>query len=520
MARAFWITVVPLLAVALALTTMFADSIPGLHADEAWAMLRVHETAAGQLWFKGQSYYTGALNQVLAWPFLEASGYQPWGLRLAGATSNAVAVLFALATVRALHPTEPTIWRWTGALLVTSVPFVVFARFGIELTMLGPLLVFAALWLLTVATRVPACGVVAGVILGLAVYNHVVLGAVVAATGTGALAGFGRSVFRHRLTWLVAAGLCVGLTPTAFQFLAELRREPAVAAATAPAAAPDETAGNMLASLGDLGLDIVSIPVAFAGMVDGGLMFQRVTGERLVPVIPYVSLVLLGLGGLCAWRMRWTSLRPIDRAMLVGWLAMPVMALLIAPQLSLRFLELPALAASYALVRFARSAPRLGRGVLAAVLVLQVGYVTTDYFWAYARSGGRLGHFPLGARLTENSNHFVRTDRLYRQLVAAGVREVIADQFIVLPLKAYDIPFRRLDIRRFEPGKVTVEAAAPRVPAGPTAVIAYGIRGTGGTDHLGALLDAGDLSAGEFRYVRASGFDPNFVVFLSGQQRP
>jgi len=520
-AKPFGPTAALLAAVGLGLATIGANTIPGLHADEAWVMLRVREIADGARPLFGMNHYTGALHQYLAWPFLAASGFQVWGLRLVGALANVAALLIGIDILRRLHPDEPMIWRWTGALCVTAAPFVAFSRFGIETAMLEPVLVLGALWLL-LAVPAPRCaGSLAGLALGIAVYNHALALAAVAAILSGALAARGRGVWRHpRMRWM-AVGLAIGLLPTGIGQFLHLQ-EPAapsdIAAAqsVAPAASAAPDSAEVLEFLWHLLLDLAAVPFILAGMLDGGLLFQRVTGERLVPVIPYASLALVVLAWLAVRRRGGAAWPPIDRAILLAMLVLPLVTVLIAPRLALRYFQLPALLLPYALARFARAAmaPRLGNGLLGVVLALQIGYLGANYFWAFARSGGRLSDFAIGWTTVETSNHLVRTDRLYRELLAAGARDVIGDPFTARPLAALDLPAGRLSVRTIEPRELASAAAAPTPATGPIAIVGHARAGAARQDHLSDRRDAEQFDIGGYRYRRAPDFDPRFIVFL------
>ena len=532
----FWRVALPSLAVALVLTTIFIGSITGLHGDEAWVVLRVAEIANGSRPFSGMNYYTGALNAYLAWPFLAATGYQFWALRLASALLNTLAVLIALDIVRTLHPDDPAVWRWTGALWVTSVPFVVYSRFAVEVNMLTPVLILGAIWLLTVALRSESAaqlwlaGLGSGFMLAVAVYNHVVELSVVMALGVGALGGFGFALFRRRVTWLVIAGFGVGLIPTALRLVFAAHQS---AHHMIPQAGPTSFSHEVsatisvliqaLPSLGKLIRELEDLPGVMANLIDGGAIFQRFTGERLVPVIPYFSVALAGLGAAAIWRSLRQRMSHIDRAMLIAWLAMPIAVLVLAPTMTVGYFAFPALVAPYVLVRFALPLVngndasslygRIGRGVLLAVLTIQIGYLTTDYFFAFARSGGRASRVNLGSSASEPSADFIRSDRLYRQLVAAGVREVISSNLLGWSLEAQDLQFHHL---LWTPGDgFGLAARAPQTKVGRVAFINHKL--PPGNRLEWALVQMERMPrfrAGDLVYERASGFDDHFSVFI------
>ena len=116
---------------------------------------------------------------------------------------------------------------------------------------------------------------------------------------------------------------------------------------------------------------------------------------------------------------------------------------------------------------------RLAAGLLAAVIALDLTYVLVDFHVAFARTGGRPAVFPLGSRLDETSDHFMRTDRLYQQLADRRVQGVLADHFLATTLAYHELvegrgvmlgvlPVRALPRGREAPPLAALRAAARR----------------------------------------------------------
>ena len=78
---------------------------------------------------------------------------------------------------------------------------------------------------------------------------------------------------------------------------------------------------------------------------------------------------------------------------------------------------------------------------------------TCTYLWPVAELFGytAAGVFPVGHRLTETSNHFIDTRRIYQELVNAGVQHVFAKPFIAWPLMVHDLEQRRLQAHAWNP---------------------------------------------------------------------
>jgi hypothetical protein len=171
-----------------------------------------------------------------------------------------------------------------------------------------------------------------------------------------------------------------------------------------------------------------------------------------------------------------------------------------------------------------RASPRIGRlaaGLLATVIVCNLGYVTVDFHVAFARTGGRPAVVPLGTRFLETSDHFMRMDRLYRELTDRGIRGAAAEEFIATPLAYYEQQERRglalglLPLERFPP--------PDRLPPDDGLAFVY-YEGPDRYPPPPAFVHGDEVKVGELLFRRDPSFDPNFRVFLSpvawGRVRP
>jgi hypothetical protein len=420
--------------------------------------------------------------------------------------------------VRAMHP-EDDGWLWMLLLTATSAPFVLFSRFATEITALAPVLIFGGLralqlgWFGTTARARVAWSACGGALLGLAVYNHMAAAGNVAGICVGLVVYQGWHLGWRCLTdtrgYAFLAGLSLGVLPRILQIVNLGGRQ------QGPLGRLAETWSTGPAA------DLAHLPGLLLGMVDGDLLYQRFVGGSLLWVMPTFSGALLLLvllrGYLGAFRVQSGYV-----ALATGLLVSVAFTTLIAPTLALRYFEVPVLLMLYCLVRLAKSCqvsarlqsrPALVQRavtlLLSCVVVSQVVYVTVNYFYAHRTTGGQVSVFALGTRLKETSNHFIRSDRLYAELVARNVRAVFADNLVRWPLDYYDGERATLETAEiWELERIVVPNDAL------SAIVAY----NGPTSYSGKevvdLSARGELFIGNSRFTRATGFDAHFLVWL------
>jgi 4-amino-4-deoxy-L-arabinose transferase-like glycosyltransferase len=485
------------------------DTLPGVHGDEGWVLLRAKQIAQGLRSLDGMNYYTGALFPSMSYLAAELFGYRVGVIRGLSALLNLGTLALVMLTVRRRHP-ESRAFLWTGLITASAVPFVLESRLATEITALSPLLVFAGLCLMQYAfsqgagprQRLFAAG--SGLAFGLGVYNHMATAGIVAGLGIGYAVALGARALREPRSYAWAAGFALGAFPRLIQLTRTQEDEANVAPLT-------RVAQNL--SSGFLS-ELAQTPAILRGMLDGDLLFQRFAGEQQVAVMPFFTLALLALVATALYQ-RPGKLARADRALLAAFAATIVIITTMAPWLALRYYEIPALCAPYVLVRLALYcaerpgwAGRLGTTVLPVVAAAQLFYVGVDYFQSQRASGGKLSVFPLGTRLTETSNHFVRTDALYAQLLAAGVQTIFADSLLGLSIVQYDLEAQRL--------RLVAHAGGPWLPEhGIAARVFY----NGPTPIAGGLrmIDARGtedipLHGQHFKLDRS--FDDHFLVFI------
>jgi hypothetical protein len=494
---------------------VWPETLPGLHADEAWSLFRAKEILEGYRPAGGMNYYTGALHQYLLAVFAQAFGLHVWAARALSALLNLAALASFMQIVRGLHPGKRT-WLWAGAVCMTSAPFVLCSRFATEITSLTPLLICLGLlcmqqaWYAT--RRRSARAALGGVFLGLAVYNHMAAAAAVAALCVGYLIALGAKSFRDPRSYAAAAGLCLGVSPRIFQIL-EL---------------PTNRAGPLQRLLHNFSADALSdvlhTPAVLRGMLDGDLLYQRFAGRNLLWVPPFFSAALVLLAGArLASGARQMARR--DVGLLAALASSLAFTALIAPGLALRYLIVPALATCYLLARLAlgalstpggpepavkaRSSLRaLGPTTLVLVISLQSLYLGVNYFYSHRVSGGQVSVFPLGARLMEMSNGFIRSDGLYAQLLERNISSIVANNAIRWPLQYYDLQAGRLQ-------SAVPEKRGWRAPAHEaSALIFYNGPTPAGGMTISDMRGEQTLAFKGAQFRLAAGFDPHFLVFV------
>ena len=437
------------LVLAGVLLTLGVSHLPGVSQDEAWVFFRVREISAGARPVAGMSFYTGALHQYLVWPFLELFGYKIGVLRTVAALCNLSALFFAMRMVARLNMGERT-HLWFGLLLGTTPIFLLMGRFGVELTSLGFLLVSLGVFLILRAlqtTRGPrlVLALLGGLSLGVASYNHLLMIVVPTALGLSFLAVYRKATFTNSVTWFCLVGFLLGWSPQLFLMLVGESQSWADAS-QGMAGATEAVLETRI--LGELPL----LPEILARNWDGALVYRRFAGPNWIWVIPYP--VLAGLI-LLFFRIRAGALRAkpsrTTAIVLLFLLFLLLGTVVISTGLSTRFMVVPVAVGPLLLVMAASKGLGVGRRaapyILASVALLNVGYMTTNFFIDYSRTRGVASIYPLGKQLIESSTTFVSTEALYGELVDADFELILANETIAGPLMVHDWDRRELNVR-------------------------------------------------------------------------
>jgi len=513
--------VLPLLGLPLAL---LITTVPGLHFDEAWLLAEAQRIAEGARPVNAQTNYIGALFAYLMAGVGSLTGFSVASMRLTALALNLGAAGALLWAATPLLRSRRAVLL-LGLLLIGSPTFACFARIGFEVTALNPLLTvlgfaLAARGETTGRVLRIACWAAGGLCLGLALYNHMQELFVLVAAGLAATITWRRRWLLSARCWIVVAGVLVGASP----------RLAAVASGVdlpfwldfvglSPAEHGHGTEATPL-PYGRVG-ELLMIPWMLRGVVDGPLLYRRFTGTLLIPALPLLSGAFVAL--LMARWIRTRRLLPTPGpALFLTLTTVFYLALqgLTGWQPSMRQLLLPSLLVPLAIVALARPfllheqarSRRLCLGGLLLVAGGNAALVATDLFVSHHQTGGRVAAVELGTGWAETSAHFVRFDRLQRQLVEAGVTTVVAELTVLRPLEHHGGP---------DAGLVLVQAPRGDEPnslgdpdrstvlvhyAGP-----YPLRTH--MDSVQDLRDTDELLWFGYRFERQDGFDPNFLVY-------
>ncbi len=423
---------------------IFPGSITGLHFDEAWTFFRCMSIAEGYHFINGMNGYTGAIHQYLMFPFFTIFGYYTETIRIVSAVMNTFSLFFLIATVRIIHPGKK--YHILFGLATITFPFyAIFARFSVELTSINFLLTTAGIFTITKAIfaidekKERFFSSMAGLCFGLAAYNHIISIVFPFALGISLIIFYRKKISENkRLIIFVLSSFIIGFLPRIISFFAIKENSPLLL--------------NYY-TLIEAVKDMKHLPGILIEMLDGSLVFTRFTGENFLPVFPYFSYALLAL----LWiKSVFISIRlsRLDKTVLLCLLILIIITAVISPRFSLRYFLIPVLFAPYLLVMFAsrffESENTFLRcfafAVIALVVILNTFYLTCNYFISFSLSGGKLYTFPIGTRLFEKSGHFIRTKKLYRELVSKGVKIIYGDISIISPLLVHDIKKRNLEI--------------------------------------------------------------------------
>ncbi|MCU0690377.1 MAG: glycosyltransferase 87 family protein, partial [Polyangiaceae bacterium] len=379
-------------------------SLPGLHGDEAWVLLAVRWIASGERPWNGMNDYTGPILAYLSWPFMETLGVTIGVARGLAVALNVGALLIVSWVAR-------RVLRLQGAALLcvvamaTSPLFVVYARRAIELTAVIPLLVFGGIALVLRATLPSAdeCwpgrpshnaalfAFAGGFGVGFAAYTHVAGILLPFALGAACAILWRGRLLRQAALWWALFGLAVGAAPRWVQVLH---------------AGP----GSFETRLGQrdwsaVAEDLASLPGVLSGIIDGDLLYLRITGHMVMRVLPYASVVVVGL---TLWRIARLRALPFDAREKVLGLLLPILVLGIvfaSPFFAVRyFVSMGVVVLLWCGVLVDRllgfEGGRVGRGALRAALPLliigNVAYVGTNYYYGFASTGGVLSVVPIG----------------------------------------------------------------------------------------------------------------------------
>ncbi len=407
-----------ILGLAAVLRLLWADVVHGVSGEEAYFGYRAQLILEGSWPFNGMTERTGPLfDYLLALPWA-VFGPSAWLLRVMGVLPNLLALVFCYRVVgrEAGRPAA-----LAASLLYAVLPaLVIFARMPGDNTSLGPLMFFWGLDLLSLSRRRPPLAVLAGVLWGLASFNHSIFLILPFILGLSALVVTRLQVLRQLQVWGMGLGFFLGFLP---RIVTRILHQPRDAMSFMDPERMDH-----------LGFFLKM----FASSLDGHLAYLTFVGRCLwdnpwiAPGVLVLAFLVLGWG---LWRRR------EDDARLGAWLMLAlglhlVLVPLGAPSANTRYylycLIFAVLIMGLAWGRALAWSPRSWRVPLVAALVLFALFNTVNlginYLYSHLSSGGRTARWdtPL---LDHTPDAWMNHKELARELARRDLPVVAATDY-------------------------------------------------------------------------------------------
>ncbi len=493
------------------LLSIYPDKVTGLHYDEALTILKSWMIDKGLRPLNGMVPYIGAIFHYLMWPLFEVFGYKIEVMRLTSAAFNTLSVILAMILFKHFYP-ESKKHRYAGMLLCTLPAFVILTRFAAEIQALNLFLTLTGFLFIAKSVRLysgknPILGALVagagGFFIGLVVYNHIIGITIPAALLLSTVIVYRFNPFKKLLVWFMGVGFSGGIGVRIYQFLF-----------TEEISKWSEKASE--SSLMTLLMDLPNLPFILNDTLNGELLYQRHVGDVAFKVIPYITIATFLIIIFRLLLLRKTGFSDVEKLMTLFVLFVILFIILISSNFTPHYFLIPlymyplllTAIATPLLNRMEGYAGRLGHVILTSVIVLNLFYLSINYFRTFLNTGGSLSIFNIGNRLSETSNGWVRFDRLYNELKERGVQMVVSDLSIVTPLKVYDLSSAKINTFVYRQlndiqGLLTQKSA----------IIFYN---SVNLVRKKEVIPPGDAMFihGEITYERDNSYDPHFAVFV------
>jgi hypothetical protein len=367
------------LGVAGAARMLWPGSVHGVCGESAHFAIRAGMILEGALPFNGMNTRVGPL-----WDYMLTLPYAVFGpswdmLRLAGAVMNLLALVFCYR-VALREAGKATALACTLALALLP-GLVMYGREPVETTSLGLFFLFLSLDLMSLSRARPWLSIAAGIIWGLAIFNHPIF---VMVPFTLVISGFVVSrlrVIAWPQLWGLGAGLVIGLLPRIYDRLAH-----------APKDAMSFTNPDRLAHFWDF-------QWIFGRALDGEVIYLGYVGRLLwdtwwvIPIVLAVGVLLL-IGGMI-WRRdkTWWIEAWLTLALAIHLAMVPLGAPTAQPRYFLYCLVYAALLLGRAFARaYQWTSYGVRKAVLAGGLALAVfcsASLGVNYFYSFLATGGQ-----------------------------------------------------------------------------------------------------------------------------------
>lgn len=371
-----WFLLIMFLAALLRL--LWAGDVHGLSGESAHFMWRAELIWQGAWPFAGMNTRVGPLFEYLLAPFYGVFGPSVWLLRIGSALPNILAMVFAYRVCRREWDQASAL---AACLFIAVMPaLVAFARMPIENSALSPLIFFLGLDLVSMSRKRPPLAVLAGLLWGVASFNH---GMFTMLPFTLVIAGLAVSrlkIIKDLRLWGFGFGLALGYAPRLVSLWLGW--------------VSDKMAFVDPQRLFDMG----SYLAVFGRVLDGELVYKIFTGQHwwatpwLIPLAFALSILFLAWGLVRRHGSTWSE----------SWLGLSLAMQLVmipygAPSANPRYyyycVFFAALLMARAWGRAYLAAGRGGRVWLNAALALVAAFsllsLGVNYFQAHLSTGGR-----------------------------------------------------------------------------------------------------------------------------------
>jgi hypothetical protein len=407
-----------ILGLAGAARMLWAGSLHGICGESAHFAIRAGMILEGALPFNGMNTRVGPI-----WDYMLTLPYAVFGpswemLRLSGALMHLLALVFCYRV--ALREAGKATALACALALALLPSLVMYGREPVETTSLGLFFLFLSLDLISLSRVRPWLSIAAGIIWGLAVFNHPIF---VMVPFTLVISGVVISrlrVIAWPQLWGLGVGLVIGLLPRIYDRVAH-----------APKDVMSFTNPDRLSHFWDF-------QWVFGRALDGEVIYRGYVGQLLwdtwwvIPVVLAAGLLLL-IGGMIWkrdktwWIEAWLAL-----ALAIHLAMVPLGAPTAQPRYFLYCLVYAALLLGRSFARaFDWSGGRIRQAVLAGGLTLAVfcaASLGVNYFYSFLSTGGR-PHEWKSPLLDFTSDAWMNHGELAQELIKRGYPVVATGDF-------------------------------------------------------------------------------------------
>ncbi len=406
--------------------------------DEAWSILSARGEWPAVDPLSGMTAYSGPFPVLLLRLLGTESGVLV--LRAASVSANGAALALIGLMLRRAYPRAADA-AWALPLMATTPVWLIVMRTGIEVAMFMPLSIVLGLYLFL--RRTARGDFAAGLVWGLAIYNHAIAASFVVAIALAAwLSERRQPLVAPQLALL---GGLIGLAPRLIALTAF--RHPLQGTAARY---------SLLEALGD----VRWLPLCLWRTLHGDTVYLRYVGRLASEPWPYW---LLALVVVTPWVLRRWPLPAAVRFALYAALASGVLVTLAAPYIAVRFLVLPALGVNAALVLLGAGAIERDAawrwpiaGAASLISLCNLIYGVADFYRPWQRHELGITKFFLGDRSKNTGNWaYFPKEELVRELRALSPRpqQIVTVTTLERPLRV---------LLAGEPVRVSLEPEADR----------------------------------------------------------